>query len=186
MVSEKLNRLQAFLQRYDSSLDLLPKTRIKQLELVDEAIMKRISATTSAKSVMKSNKISVSAVSADTNISRKTFYNNDFLRLYVEMYSNEESSANISSIEINRLKSINKELESRIRDFLLRDVETENLRQENYRLNEEIKYRDNQIQYIREQYEKSQEELLSIRKRLSSLPETVIHIPKNPPGQNTT
>ena len=184
MADEQLNRLQAFLAKHDSSLDTLPKVRVKQLEMADEAILMRIAATESAHAALKINAINVSTISADTSISRKTFYNNDLLRLYVETYSSAESESNISSNEIDRLKAKNIELTRQVRDFVLRDVTTENLRHENLKLTHEIKNRDAQIDYLQKQYEKSQAELLQIKKTLASLPGHVIPFPKkNPSGQ---
>ena len=59
MADEKLNRLQAFLAQHDSSLDTLPKVRVKQLEMADEAILTRIAATESARAALKINAINV-------------------------------------------------------------------------------------------------------------------------------
>lgn len=82
----------------------------------------------------------------------------------MESYSSVESESNISSNEINRLKAKNTELERQVRDFVLRDITTENLQHENLKLTHEIKNRDAQIHYLQEQYEKSQAELLQIKK----------------------
>ena len=83
-MDERLNRIQAFLKKNNTSIEALTKGRIAQFEKVDDAIQAKLQAITQAQETLKATSINVSVISTDTGISRKTFYNNDLLRQYVE------------------------------------------------------------------------------------------------------
>ena len=66
-----------------ASIDTISKSRLAQFEKVDAAIQTRLSEAMKEHDLLKTNPINVSTIVADTSIARKTFYNNDLLRLYV-------------------------------------------------------------------------------------------------------
>ena len=84
MDAETLKRIDAFLAEHGQTLEAVPRARLTQFQKTDEAIQARLARIASAKETLKSCSINISAIAADSGISRKTFYNNDLLRLYVE------------------------------------------------------------------------------------------------------
>ena len=138
MDQEKIERLNSFLYQHSQSIDSIPKSRLNQLDKIDDAIQAKLKSIESAKAILKGNNINVSIISNETNISRKTFYNNDLLRLYVEKYETDGNESSSFEKEITNLKEKNNELSYQVKCFLLRDIETENLKNEIDELNKEI------------------------------------------------
>ena len=71
------------LTKNGASIDTISKSRLAQFEKVDAAIQTCLSEARKEHDLLKTNPINVSTIVADTSIARKTFYNNDLLRLYV-------------------------------------------------------------------------------------------------------
>jgi hypothetical protein len=112
----------------------------------------------SAEEVIKQQSVNVSNISLDTNISRKTFYNNELLKQYVEHYAAELYDDRTESRE--KIEALNEKtavLESAVQELLLRDVETGNLRKELQTTHRELA---NQIA-VNEGLKRKCEELLS-------------------------
>lgn len=168
MDEQKLARINAFLKKSGLSVESLSKSRLAQFEKVDAAIQSRIVELEKAKEILKSTGINISVISTDTGISRKTFYNNELLKAYVESYaiSDEEKTASIS--DLDKMKSKNDELTKQINGFVLKDIETENLRHEIKELNREIQNLQTRNETLEHQYEEVQAEL-SETKRLLAL-----------------
>lgn len=165
MDDERLKRIDAFLAPYGASVTTLPASRSKQLEKVDEAIQRRLAAIKEAHGVLQKNSINVSTISVDTGISRKTFYNNEILRLYVEYYAEKVCTDDQASktVEIESLKQKNEDLSQQVRKFVMRDIDTENLRQENFSLTLEVERLNRRIKSLESQYEQAQIELAEAR-----------------------
>ena len=166
MENEKINRINTFLNEHGASIDTIPSARKIQFEKIDEAIQKRASELLKAKDILKNNTINISTIAIDTDIARKTFYNNELLKVYVEEYSLLfEDKSMAYTEEIERLKAKIKELEEQIHKFLIRDVETENLRHENMKLQLEIQHFQDRNNSLEEQYAKLQNNYEELRKK---------------------
>ena len=117
-------------------------------------------------------------IAADSGISRKTFYNNDLLRLYVEKYAYDPEEAS-SSAELQRLRARIDQYKKQIDAFLLRDVETENLRHENMTLNNEISNLQKHNKNLEEQYAVILKEVQKLRSQLAVQPGHIIELPSS-------
>ena len=117
-------------------------------------------------------------IAADSGISRKTFYNNDLLRLYVEKYAYDPEEAS-SSAELQRLRARIDQYKRQIDAFLLRDVETENLRHENMTLNNEISNLQKHNKNLEEQYAAILKEVQKLRSQLAGQPGHIIELPSS-------
>lgn len=157
MENEKIARINEFLVRHGANIETIPKQKIAQFEKVDEAIQTRLAEINKAQEILRGKPINVSVIAMDTGIARKTFYNNDLLRLYVEEYSSVLETKSASTDDVERLRAKCEELEQQIRLFLLRDLETENLRHENMKLQVEIHNIQARNTSLEEQYERLQE-----------------------------
>ena len=118
------------------------------------------------------------SIAADSGISRKTFYNNDLLRLYVEKYAYDPEEAS-SSAELQRLRARIDQYKKQIDAFLLRDVETENLRHENMTLNNEISNLQKHNKNLEEQYAVILKEVQKLRSQLAVQPGHIIELPSS-------
>jgi len=158
MENEKIIRINEFLARHGASVDTISKQKLAQFEKADDAIQARLMEVNKAREILQGRPINVSVIAADTGIARKTFYNNELLRLFVEEYSSSFDEKTASAGDVERLKSKCEELERQVRQFLLRDFETENLRHENMRLQVEIKNIQSRNSSLEEQYEQLQDD----------------------------
>ena len=118
---------------------------------------------------MKNNNINISIVSSESGISRKTFYNNKLLKMYVEYYSTDTEEKNVPESEFERIKLRNEELTKQIHKLVLRDIETENLRHQILELNKEIENLQIRNNYLEEELEKTQDELIDTKNLLGSM-----------------
>lgn len=137
----KMLRIQTFLTKNGASIDTISNARLNQLEKVDAAIQLRLRAITGAKELLKNSTINISVLSTGTEISRKTFYNND---LENDTYYNE----------YQKMKKKNDELIKQVHNFLIRDIVVENLRHDNSMLSLEIKNLENRNKSLEAAYEK--------------------------------
>lgn len=163
---ESLARINRFLLQHGASTDTISKSRVKQFLKVDSAIQSRLKDIDTAQKTLKGRSITVTSISGDTKIARKTFYNNDLLRLYVESYSDTYEDKMVLQSEYERLKAKYEEDERQIKGFLLRDIETENLRQEIKQLQSEIRNLEKRNSSLETQYEKIQKENIELKKRV--------------------
>lgn len=165
MENEKVTRINEFLNRHGASVDTISKQKLAQFEKVDDAIQTRMVEINKAREILSGRPINVSVIAEDTGIARKTFYNNELLRLFVEEYSSSLDEKSASGGDVERLRAKCEELERQVRLFLLRDVETENLRHENMMLQVEIQNLQTRNTALEEQYEKLQEDYAGAIKR---------------------
>ena len=138
-MDEQTTRINSFLLRNKLSLDVLSKSKQQQLITIDNAIQARIIATAEAKAILKDSKINISTIAEDTKIARKTFYNNNILKGYVEEYANTASDEDTASAtDLAKAEAKVSELTQQVNGFVMRDIETQNLWHENNRLIKEI------------------------------------------------
>lgn len=177
MDEQKVNdRIKNFILQQGINIDIISKSKLKQLEKIDIAIQRRTEILDKAKKDIKENKINISSIADETGISRKTFYNNELLKTYVEYYiTNEEYDNNLKK-ENDNLKEefdklvdkYNKEVEQ-INLLIMKDINFENLKYEN----EEILKENNMLKersiILEEELEKTKRELFEIRKSISKV-----------------
>ena len=168
MENKALNRINGFLSHHGANIDTISKSRLSQFEKIDAAIQVRLAEVQKAQEILKGRPINVSTIASDTGIARKTFYNNDLLRLFVEEYSTSPDDRTASQSDLERLKNKYDEAERQIKQFLLRDLETENLRHENMRLQAEIQNLENRNRSLEAQHEKLQTEIAELKKQIPS------------------
>lgn len=167
MDEQALKRIGDFLNEKGLCLDSLSKSKLTQLEKIDRAIQSRLSSINSAKETLKTTSVNISVISVDTGISRKTFYNNDLLKAFVERYTTYEDERTASALELERIKSKYDALQKQVNKFVLRDIETENLRHKNSELNREIQHLQERNASLEQQYEKTQKELSEANKQIA-------------------
>lgn len=177
MENETLTRINSFLAQHGASSETISKSRLAQFEKVDAAIQTRLAEIQKAQNILKGRPINISTIATDTGIARKTFYNNDLLRMFVEAYSTSPEDKAVSQGDLNRLKIKYDEAERQIKQFLLRDIKTENLRQEKMQLQAEIQNLQNRNRALEIQYEKIQKENEELRKRIPAI-SNVISLPQ--------
>lgn len=170
MDAQKLNALQTFLMAHGSSLESLPKARANQLSKVYDAVEARKQRIQEAKQAASDSAITILSISADTGISRKTFYNNTFLKLYVEesISATEFGRSSETSKEIVGYREQIRELEKRIRLMSIRDVESLNLEHKIAELSRELIEKDSRIINLEKEYEKACEALREARSQIPS------------------
>ena len=163
MENEKVTRINEFLARHGASVATISKQKLAQFEKVDDAIQARLVEINKAREILSGRPINVSVIAADTGIARKTFYNNDLLRLFVEEHSSSSDDKTASVGDIERLRAKYEELERQVHQFLLRDIETESLRYENRKLMAEVENYRNRNENLERQYETMQKENARLR-----------------------
>ena len=157
------NRINTFLGLKGTCAEALSKSRLAKLELIDTAIQNRLSEIEKAKETLKNSSINISVISEDTHISRKTFYNNDIFKEYVESYATDNEEKTVSESELESVRFKNDELQKQINGFVLRDIETEDLRHVIADLQAEIKNLQNQNHTLEKQYALAQNELVVLK-----------------------
>ena len=176
MEAEKIKRLNEFLRIHKTSCDDLSKSKVQQLLKADDAIQIRLSQIKHAEEFLKQPNINILNIASDTNISRKTFYNNELLRLYVEHCAAKVCDFRTESKEQkDELQNKVADLESQVRKFLIRDIETENLRKELETTQRELSHSLIAYDELQCKYEK----LLRKKEELPQKPRCKILIPKD-------
>ena len=175
MDAETLTRIRAFLEEQGKTIDAIPNSRLLQLEKADSAIQKRLANIEKARNTLKTCSINVSAIAADSGISRKTFYNNDNLRLYVEKYAHDPEDQTAAA-EVQRLKTQNEHYKAQIQAFLIRDIDTENLRHENTKLAKEITNLQTRNKNLEERYAALVKEIQKSRSDLAENSGSIIRL----------
>ena len=163
----QIGRINAFLAHHNANLDTLSKGRQKQFLQIDTAIQGRLHRIASAKEALKTYVINISTIAMDAGISRKTFYNNELLRMFVESYSTDDGKvAPASALSSARNKIA--DLDHQLQDMLDRDIETGKLWHENESLHNEIKNMRVQISNLQQKYEEVRIENDQLRMRVRS------------------
>ncbi len=167
MDGNQMKRIEEFLKIQGLNTGSIPRQRIKQLQKIDEAIQKRLTAISEAKRMLKDNSISIASIATDSGITRKTFYNNEILKLYVESFISidGEPSKLVKASDIEAMKRRLKEQADDIAKMISRDIDIETVRHEVDELRRVIESKDKQIQNLTEMYESTLAELHKERAR---------------------
>ena len=163
---EGLKRIQSFLAERNQSTETITANRLRQLQKVDKAIQQRMEAIEAAKESLKANAITVQGIATDSGISRKTFYNNDILKEYVESYINidGESTRSIKASEYDYLKKRVETLTADLSMMQIRDIRAETSRYNAEELEKTIEAKDKQIENLTKMYESAVDEITKLRK----------------------
>lgn len=163
---EGLKRIQAFLAERNQSTETITASRLRQLQNIDKAIQQRLEAIAVAKESLKTNTITLQAIAADSGISRKTFYNNDLLKEYVESHTkmNGESTRSIRASEYDYLKKRLETLTADLQMMHIRDIKAETSRYNAEQLEKTIEAKDKQIENLTKMYEAAVDEVTKLRK----------------------
>ena len=178
METEKINRINAFLSKHNRETQGMSEEHISQLsgqlDKVDDALLRRLADIKQAQDLLKGRPINTQIIAELSGISRKTFYNNELLGLYIKEF--DIPTINSEKLQLQRAKDKCSELEKQVHMFLIRDVETENLKHENQKLQLEIEHLKTQIKGQDAQIEK----LIKENDRLQSLTPKGIVLPFKP------
>ena len=168
MEKEKINRINAFLKKHGENPDTISNERMSQLNKIDDAIMAKIAEIKEAQELLKGRPFSIQVIAELSGVSRKTFYNNELLSLYIKEF--DVPILNPQKDELKRKKDRCDELERQVHEFLLRDVNSENLRHESQGLRREIEHLHTQLKSLEEQLEKTIQENTRLKQILEKNP----------------
>ena len=176
MDDEKIKRLNEFLSRHNTTCEILPAQQVRHLIKIDDALQERLGKIKEAEAVIKSQRISVQAIAEDTQLARKTFYNNTLLRQYVEYFATKVSAeATESKEQIKDLKGRISTLEDEVRKFLMRDWEIETVKQELEATQQMLAQKQKENERIQAKYEA----LLSEKTPSSEKPRGKVLVPRS-------
>ena len=179
MAEDQSKRIEVYLSSKKKSKDTISALKMKQLCKIDEVIQEKVRVADEAKKALEKSAINISTVAEATGIARRTFYNNDILKDYVEKYSSKSAiSARMGSEKSSTTEALqkeNKELKRQIDRFLERDIETGKLWHENEKLHKEIERLNAQVETLQAQNERLQMELAEAK---INSPSNIIHLPK--------
>lgn len=178
MDENELVRIKEFLNELDIEINSISKSRLQQLIKLDDAIQMRFKEIERTKKFLEKTEINISDISSEADISRKTFYNNDLLKKYIEKYlptyiekhssiiANHKNYKNDN--ELRKLQNQNSILEKEVRDLVNRDIDIELIRLKNADLINEIKNLQKNISILEVEYEKIKAELAEAKAKLFS------------------
>ena len=148
MDDNQMKRIEAFLKSQGLDIGSVPKQRIKQLQKIDEAVQKRLTAISEAQQMLRDNSISIASIATDSGITRKTFYNNEILKQYVESFTSVDGEPGklVKASEIDSMKKRLDEQADDIAKMVVRDIDIESVRHEADELRRVIDGKDKQIQ----------------------------------------
>lgn len=170
----KEHALQDFLLAHGNSLEALPKSRRDQLSKVYDAVERRKIAMHDAKKSFSENSITIIAVAAETGIARKTFYNNELLKQYIEEQASKLDDTKTLAKERAEYKEQVEQLKEENWLLTLRDLDTLKLEHQISELSKEIAEKDTRIVNLEKEYEKVCAELSEAQLKLKS--KNKIHI----------
>lgn len=167
MDDNQMKRIEAFLKSQGLDIGSVPKQRIKQLQKIDEAVQKRLTAISEAQQMLKDNSINIASIATDSGITRKTFYNNEILKQYVESFTSVDGEPGklVKASEIDSMKRRIDEQAEDIAKMVARDINFETIRHEADELKKVINGKDKQIQNLTEIYEATLAELQEERRK---------------------
>lgn len=171
MDEQKINdRIKNFILQQGINIDIISKSKIDKLEKIDKVIQRKLQILENAKNEIDKNKINISSIAIETGISRKTFYNNELFRLYVESYISENSNSKSVKIEeFNKLVEKYNLAVEQTNLLIMRDIDFENLKYENEQILKENNMLKDRIIMMEEELEKSKRELFKVQKTLAKI-----------------
>lgn len=154
MENEALTRINEFLLKHNASIHTIPKARLNQFLKVDAAIQARLVKIIEAHEILKGRPLNLSVIASESGVARKTFYNNDLLGQYVEMYSDSyPSPKEANSADLERLRKRCEEVEGQLAQFYQRDIRMQEVMHENIKLHDEIRTLQNRNSALEAQCE---------------------------------
>lgn len=133
------------------SQDTIPKGLYDKLLKVETEIVHRQEMVEDAYQSIKTNSINIKAISEATNISRKTFYNNDLLGGFV---ASNNMNNDPTKEELKKLKEQLHESESKVKKLVERDIDVETLKHVIANLEKELDTANQQVMALERQLEK--------------------------------
>lgn len=126
---EILDLIKTKLTNINYDYSILTPSQIKQLIKIETEVSKRISMQKDYLNNLKDIKINISSISNTVGIARKTIYNNDILKEYIE-YSSELYENNFPNSDTSTLKEKLSEYKNIIDEMVKRDILLEDLKNE--------------------------------------------------------
>lgn len=167
MDGDQMKRIEEFLQAHGLDTGSVPQQRIRQLQRIDDAIQKRLASISEAQRLLKENSISIASIAEESGITRKTFYNNEILKQYVESFTavNGEPGKLVKASELDAMRKRLDEQADDIAKMIARDIDVETVRHEVDELQKVISIKDQQIRNLTEMYEATLAELQEERRK---------------------
>lgn len=131
--------------------ETISKGQYNKLLAIESEINHRNQIVSEAQKTIKDNQINIKAIAEATNISRKTFYNNELLNEFVSI----NSSANNGSIkdELKKVKSQLQESESKVKKLVAKDINVEELKHTIANLEIDLNHANERVEYLENQLE---------------------------------
>lgn len=131
--------------------ETISKGQYNKLLAIESEINHRNQIVSEAQKTIKDNQINIKAIAEATNISRKTFYNNELLNEFVSI----NSSANNGSIkdELKKVKSQLQESESKVKKLVAKDINVEELKYTIANLEIDLNHANERVEYLENQLE---------------------------------
>lgn len=131
--------------------ETISKGQYNKLLAIESEINHRNQIVSEAQKTIKDNQINIKAIAEATNISRKTFYNNELLNEFVSI----NSSANNGSIkdELKKVKSQLQESESKVKKLIAKDIDVEELKYTIANLEIDLNHANERVEYLENQLE---------------------------------
>ena len=173
----KKKAIQEFLLSHGSSLEAMSKARVQQFLKVYDVIERRKENINAARNTLSQNAITLVAISEETGISRKTFYNNKLLKQYVEEQASQFDDLKTPAKEKAEFKEQINQLKERIRLLMLRDLDKLKLEHEITELTKEIAEKDTRIANMEKEYAKVCRDLSVTQEKLKKKDATYVFNP---------
>ena len=154
MGNEVKQRINNILVKINKDFDSVSTRTQNELLKIDETIQKMSKIYIDHKKGLKDSAITISNVSKKSHIARRTFYNNDILKFYVEesakmLSDNSKSTDAIIAKYKEQISILNKQLKDIITNNV---IDTENIKCENDRLTEKLINTQKQYNHLRAEY----------------------------------
>lgn len=134
------NRLAQIGYDYES----LTTAQQKHLNRIEPEISRRLTEQRQALNTIKENKINIASITSTVSITRKTAYNNDVLKNYIE-YAGKLYDASYPTIGLSELKEQLSESKDIIEKMVRRDANVENMKSEIAELQKEVESYKEQV-----------------------------------------
>ncbi|MEQ2528918.1 hypothetical protein WMO40_19790 [Bacillaceae bacterium CLA-AA-H227] len=138
-------RLAQISHNYES----LTTSQKKHLLRIEPEISRRLTEQKQALNIMKGNKINIASITSAVSITRKTVYNNDVLKHYIE-YAGKLYDAGYPTDGLSELKKQLSESKDLIDKMVRRDANIENLKSEIVELQKEVLLYKDQVNQLTE------------------------------------
>jgi len=145
--------LDNYLLSKNKDKETISKGQYNKLLAIENEINRRNKIVSEAQKTIKDNQINIKTIAEATSISRKTFYNNEFLKEFVSI--NASMSNDCTKDELKRLKSQLQDSESKIKKLIEKDIDTEDLKHTIEKLEIELSHANERVEYLEKQHEQT-------------------------------